>query len=169
MVTKDIFASLLSSPWRSMYNVLHEWPCMPYLRDYFLPKIYVSPESCAVEASTAYLCRGYQMPSRILQSYVQWLSPIQWIVQQWFAVLLFAIWPVHDLSLRKPAWWSLSLASTPSSVCPRWLCWGHFRVLIGALPSVVLTFLHISFLWELHEVPFFSFSWYFLLFPYLPE
>ena len=24
-----------------------------------------------------------------------------------------AIWSVHDLSLRKPAWWSLSLASNP--------------------------------------------------------
>ena len=56
---------------------------MPYLRNYFLLEIYVYPVSHSpVEASTAYLCRGYQMPSRSVQSLCTGMSPIPWIVQQ---------------------------------------------------------------------------------------
>ena len=41
-----------------------------------------SSNCSAVEASTAYLCRGYQMPSRSLQSLCIGMSPIPWIIQQ---------------------------------------------------------------------------------------
>jgi len=44
--------------------------------------IYFLVSRSAVEASTAYLCRGYQMPSRSIQSLCTGMSPIPWIVQQ---------------------------------------------------------------------------------------
>ena len=54
-----------------------------------LTHVFTMKESVSCPASTAYLCRGYQMPTRSLQSLCTGMSQIPWIVQQWFAVLLF--------------------------------------------------------------------------------
>ena len=59
------------------------------------------------------------------------MSPIPWIVQQWFAVLLFGRCMICLCGSQLGGLWAWH--PPLSSVCPRWLCWGPFRVLIGAL------------------------------------
>ena len=59
------------------------------------------------------------------------MSPIPWIVQQWFAVLLFGLCMICLCGSQLGGLWAWH--PPLSSVCPRWLCWGPFRVLIGAL------------------------------------
>ena len=59
------------------------------------------------------------------------MSPIPWIVQQWFAVLLFGRCMICLCGRQLGGLWAWH--PPLSSVCPRWLCWGPFRALIGAL------------------------------------
>ena len=70
------------------------------------------------------------------------------------------IWSVLHLSLRKPAWLSLSLASTTVFSLSK-------MTLLTISPRIIP--LQISLLWDLDTVPFFPFSRYFFCVPYFPN